>query len=126
MAESDKWIAVVGPCASGKSTLVTKLREHNVPTRMPAQEHSYIPDMWNRIVHPEVLIYLDADDETLRSRRSGLTDEYLARERELLQHAREHADLVIDTSDLTPDEVLDRTRTWLKKNIETRDTDSHI
>ena len=86
---------------------------------MPAQEHSYVPDMWDQIVHPEVLIYLDADDETLRRRRSGLSDEYLARERERLQHAREHADLVIDTSDLTPDEVLDRTRTWLKENIQT-------
>lgn len=118
MSQPDKWIAVVGPCASGKSTLVTKLRDLNVPTRMPAQEHSYVPDMWDRIVHPDVLIYLDADDETLRQRRSGLTDEYLSRERERLQHAREHADLVIDTSTLTPDEVLECARTWLNQNIQ--------
>lgn len=121
MPEPDRWIAVVGPCASGKSTLVTKLRELNLPTRMPAQEHSYVPDMWDRIVHPEILIYLDADDETLRRRRAGLTEEYLARERERLQHAREHADLVIDTSDLTPGEVLDRTRAWLEENVHPRD-----
>lgn len=117
MSESDKWIAVVGPCASGKSTLVTKMRNLDIPTRMPAQEHSYVPDMWDRIVHPEVLIFLDADDETLRQRRSGLTDEYLTRERDRLAHARKHADLVIDTSDLTPDEVLERVRAWLARHI---------
>jgi chloramphenicol 3-O-phosphotransferase len=99
-------IAVVGPCASGKSTLTAALRAAGYEARMPAQEHSYVADMWRRLVDPDVLIYLDITYEALLARRPHFGEpEYLAREKARLRHARAHADLVVDTSQLTADEV---------------------
>ena len=99
-------VAVVGPCASGKSTLTAALRAAGYEARMPAQEHSYVADMWRRLVDPDVLIYLDITYEALLARRPHFGEvEYLAREKARLRHARAHADLVVDTSQLTADEV---------------------
>ena len=39
-------IAVVGPCASGKSTFAKALKAAGYEARHPAQEHSYVPNMW--------------------------------------------------------------------------------
>ncbi len=99
-------VAVVGPCASGKSTLVKALREAGYEARHPAQEHSYVPDMWLRLVDPDVLIYLDVTYEALLARRPTFGErEYLEREKARLAHAREHADLVVDTSGMTSEAV---------------------
>ncbi|MBP9503378.1 MAG: hypothetical protein KBF17_14555, partial [Candidatus Promineofilum sp.] len=46
-------VAVVGPCASGKSTLVAALRAAGYDARHPAQEHSFVKDMWRRRVDPD-------------------------------------------------------------------------
>lgn len=113
--ESDIRIAVVGPCASGKSSLAAALRMPDITVKTPAQEHSHVPDMWRWLTQPDILIFLDADDDVLRSRRRTLTDTYLKRERERLAHAREHADLVLDTSRLSSEEVAARVRAWLAK-----------
>lgn len=109
-------IAVVGPCASGKSTLVERLRAEGWDARMPAQEHSGVPDMWRKLLAPDILVALDARDEVLQARRPDvdLASSYLATERERLAHARAHADLLIDTSDLSPDEVYTRLMEWLQ------------
>jgi len=117
MSPSRLRIAVVGPCASGKSTLVGRLRAEGWDARMPAQEHSYVPDMWKRLSQPDVLIYLDADNEILRRRRPGdaLNDAYLARERKHLAHARAHADLILDTTHLTPEEVYQRVMQFIRE-----------
>ena len=102
-------VAVVGPCASGKSTLTAALRAAGYEARMPAQEHSYVPDMWRRLVDPDVLIYLDISYEALLARRPHFGEpEYLEREKARLAHARAHADLVVDTSELTAEEVRQR------------------
>ncbi len=102
-------VAVVGPCASGKSTLVAALRAAGYEARHPAQEHSYVPDMWQRVVDPDVLIYLDISYEALLARRPHFGErEYLEREKARLAHAWEHADLVVDTSELTAEEVRQR------------------
>ena len=100
-------IAVVGPCASGKSTLVKALREAGYEARHPAQEHSYVPDMWRRLVDPDVLIYLDLSHEAYRQRRpkDDAGPEYLEMQRARLAHAREHADLKIDTSEMSDTDV---------------------
>ncbi len=100
-------VAVVGPCASGKSTLVAALRAAGYDARHPAQEHSYVPDMWRRLVDPDVLIYLDLSYETYRARRphDDAGPEYLDMQRARLAHAREHADLIIDTSEMGAEEV---------------------
>ena len=52
-------IGVVGPCAAGKTTLVAALREMGYNVRHIAQEHSYVPYMWQRLAKPDLLIYLD-------------------------------------------------------------------
>ena len=99
-------VAVVGPCASGKSTLTAALRAAGYEARQPAQEHSYVPDMWLRLVDPDVLIYLDISYEALLARRPHFGErEYLEREKARLAHARAHADLVVDTSALAAEAV---------------------
>jgi nicotinamide riboside kinase len=99
-------VAVVGPCASGKSTLTAALRAAGYEARQPAQEHSYVPDMWRRLVDPDVLIYLDISYEALLERRPHFGEqEYLEREKGRLAHARAHADLVVDTSALAAEAV---------------------
>mgnify|MGYP001457165877 FL=1 len=108
-------VAVVGPCASGKSTLTAALRAAGYDARQPAQEHSYVPDMWRRLTDPDVLIYLDVSYEALLARRPNFGErEFLERERARLAHARAHADLVIDTSALTAEAVLARVVGFLK------------
>jgi thymidylate kinase len=108
-------IAIVGPCASGKSTLVQALQERGYNAREVVQEHSYVPTMWQRITQPDLLVYLDVSWETARQRRptgagSGWWDELARR----LRHARQHADIYILTDELSPQEVLDRTLALLE------------
>ena len=55
-AESRK-IVVVGPCAAGKSTLVTALRELGYDAHVSGQEHSEIAMLWQHS-QPDVLIAL--------------------------------------------------------------------
>ena len=109
-------IAVVGPCASGKSTLAAALRAAGYEARQPAQEHSYVPDMWQRLVDPDVLIYLDISYEALLARRPFFGDQaYLEQEKARLAHAREHADIVIDTSEMTAEGVWAAVATFLER-----------
>jgi len=100
-------VAVVGPCACGKSTLVAALRAAGYEARHPAQEHSYVPDMWRRLVDPDVLIYLDLSYETYVARRphGDLGPWFIAEQKRRLAHARAHADLVLDTNEMTAEEV---------------------
>jgi GTPase SAR1 family protein len=110
-------VAVVGPCASGKSTLVDALRAAGFDARHPAQEHSFVPDMWQRLVKPDVLIYLDVDYPAYRARRPhhdpGLA--YLAEQHRRLTHAEQHADLKIDTSEKTAEAVRDEVLGFLDR-----------
>lgn len=108
-------IKVVGPCAAGKSTLTDRLRQLGYNARQIAQEHSDVPDMWRRIDPPDILIFLDASDETLLQRRPSATlAAILPRERQRLAHARAHADLIVETDNLTPEEVLERVVAFLR------------
>lgn len=102
-------VAVVGPSAAGKSTLVAALREAGYAARHVAQEHSYVPDMWQRIHPPDVLIYLDVSYEATRARRHvSWGPERREEEVVRLAHARRHADLVVDTDALSAAEVRER------------------
>ena len=101
-------VVVVGFCASGKTTLVDALTERGVDARAVAQEHSIVRDLWNHS-EPDVVIFLDVDIEHIRERR-GNPDwpEWIYElQRERLAAARERADLVVDTSALTADELVD-------------------
>jgi GTPase SAR1 family protein len=90
-------IVVVGPCASGKSTLVERLRAAGLDARASGQEHSAVRDLWAKL-EPDLLVALDIDLETLRARRSPhWPEDIYLRQRERLRHAFEVADLVIDT-----------------------------
>ena len=108
-------IGIVGPCGSGKSTLVAGLEKHGYRCRHIAQEHSYVKTMWQVITNPDVLIFLECSFENSTSRRKlnwlpADHEEQLRR----LSHAREHADIVIDTNQITPGEVLAQALTQLK------------
>jgi len=102
-------IALVGPCASGKSALASGLRAAGVgcEIRQPAQEHSYVANMWQRMTRPDLLIYLDVNFEHTRARRpkNHGGPGRLAEQTERLAHARAHCDFYVDTSGLTPQEV---------------------
>lgn len=100
-------IGVVGPCGAGKSSLVAGLQARGFRVRHIAQEHSYVPDMWKRISNPDILIYLDVSYEnTVVRRRLDWTYEEFAEQLRRLRHARQHADLVLDTNPLTFIEVI--------------------
>lgn len=101
-------LAVVGPCSSGKSLLARALKARGLVVRQPAQEHSYVPDMWRRLSRPDILIYLDVNYPTARRRRPHHDGgpQRLAEQHMRLAHARAHCDFYLDTSPLTPNEVL--------------------
>lgn len=102
-------VAVVGPCASGKSVLVARLRAAGYDAWQPAQEHSFVPDMWRRLIRPEALVYLDVTLRTILSRRrTDFSQAYLDEQHRRLAHARAHCDLYLSTEDLSEQEVLER------------------
>ena len=107
-------IGVVGPCGSGKSTLVAGLEKNGYTCRHIAQEHSYVPDMWQLITRPGILIYLNASFavSTARAKLNWLEKDH-AEQLRRLSHARTHANLLIETDDLTPEGVLQRALDFL-------------
>jgi cytidylate kinase len=108
-------IAVVGPCASGKTALVERLQNLGYEIRECAQEHSNVPTMWRRISQPDVLIYLDASLAAIAGRRSiDWGAGYLAELNRRLSHARQHCDLYIQTDGLSEEEVLERALEFLR------------
>jgi broad-specificity NMP kinase len=100
-------IAVVGTCASGKSTLVAALRSHGFDAIAVAQEHSGVPELWNH-ANPDMVVYLDVGLHIVRERRSPTWSEviYLA-QRERLQNAWNAADIIIDTSSASPEQSVE-------------------
>ena len=91
-------VVIVGPCASGKSTLAARLKEDGFDVHVSGQEHSGVRDLWATL-DPDVLIALDVDLDTIRQRRSPYWSEYIYRaQRERLKSAFDSADLVIDTT----------------------------
>jgi hypothetical protein len=111
-------IKVVGPCASGKSTLATGLRRRGYDAASAAQDHSFVPDMWRRLNPPDLLIYLDVTLKTARRRGRvgyGWDQDYLDKQHERLRHARAHCDLYLPTDGLSEDEVLAQVIVFLDK-----------
>ena len=107
-------IGIVGPCAAGKSTLIKNLADYHLDVHQIVQEHSYVADMWQRIAHPDRLIFLDASYPVTveRQQLDWTMDDYLEQHRRL-RHARLYADLYLDTDPLSPQEVADQVLRFL-------------
>jgi len=108
MNDEEPVIGVVGPCAAGKSTLVSDLRSRGYQARHIAQEHSYVQDMWKQISNPDILVYLDVSFE-ISIMRTGSNWSRVIYEKQVqrLLHAKQHADLYINTNDLSPEQVIE-------------------
>lgn len=101
-------IIIVGPCGAGKTTLVRDLERHNVHARQVSQEHSFVPDMWQKLAHPDLLIFLDASFSTCKTRKrfDWTPDDYNEQKRRL-RHARQHCDIYVQTDGRSPSDVLE-------------------
>lgn len=71
--------------------------------------------MWQKISNPDILIFLDASFPVSTARRQlnwqkKEHDEQLRR----LDHARQHAHLLIDTDSLSPEQVLQEVLDYLQ------------
>jgi len=105
--DSDPLIGLVGVCASGKSTITSQLRALGIRAKPIAQEHSYVADMWRRITHPEILVFLDASyAETIARKRLNWNEVEYQEQHRRLAHARRYANLYIFTDGLTPADVI--------------------
>lgn len=109
-------VGLVGVCTSGKTTLGTRLKAQGYHVRHIAQEHSFVKDMWQRIAKPDMLIFLDVSYEVSKQRRSmdWTQADYNEQQRRLM-HAREHADLHIQTDLLNAEEVEAQALAFLKE-----------
>ncbi|MBN1485708.1 MAG: hypothetical protein JXA37_13425 [Chloroflexia bacterium] len=116
MGQRAAHIAIVGVCASGKTVLAEALRLHGYDARTPAQEHSYSPKMWRSRSRPGLLIYLDAEPDTInhRLRRADWNEELVAEQRRRLADARAHCDLYLPTDGLSEAQVLERVLAFLE------------
>jgi guanylate kinase len=112
-------IGIVGPCSAGKSTLINGLKDNGIQAKHIAQEHSYVPDMWKRIGKPGILIYLDVSYLiSMKRRRMDMGEKEFSEQVERLTHAKDHADLYLNTDILTPSEVLTQVLEFLRGNNE--------
>ena len=100
-------IGVVGPCGAGKSSLVAGLKSQGYHIKHIGQEHSYVPDMWRRLTNPDLLIYLDVSYEnTILRRKLDWSYEEYSEQLRRLHHARQYADLYLDTNSMTTIDVI--------------------
>jgi dephospho-CoA kinase len=100
-------VGVVGPCGAGKSSLVAGLKHRDYQIRHIAQEHSYVPDMWKRLTKPDILIYLDVSYEnTIIRRKLDWTFVEYSEQLQRLRHAKQHADLYLDTNTMQLEDVI--------------------
>ena len=115
-SEEGPGIIIVGVCASGKSSLVRRLRSLGYDARQCAQEHSHVPTMWQRLSQPDILICLDAGAETINRRhdRADWNEKLVDEQRRRLAHARQAADLFLVTDDLSEEEVLEKVVAFLR------------
>lgn len=103
----DLLIGIVGPCSAGKTSLADGLKRLGFNARHIAQEHSYVPYMWQHISQPDILIFLDVSFKESQKRRT-LNWNYsdYEEQQKRLAHARQHANLTINTNDLSITEIL--------------------
>lgn len=119
-------MGVVGPCAAGKSTLTAGLRQRGYQAKHIAQEHSYVPDMWQRLTRPDILIYLHVSYLfSMQRRLLNWTEEEFNEQLHRLRHARQHANLFIDTNPLSAQEVLQQVLSFLTSTVDHSPSSPH-
>lgn len=107
-AGTEPRVVIVGVCGSGKTLLAEGLTGLGYDARSVSQEHSLVPGLFLNN-SPDIVIYLDARDETVASRkRTGWEPRQLADQRRRLKLARERADIHINTDGLSPGQLLAR------------------
>lgn len=117
-------VAIVGVCASGKTTLVKGLREAGIDAYNVAQEHSCIKKFWNR-KKPDLLVMIDATLSAIKKRRFVTWDEKrLEIQHERLRDARENANLYIQTDELSREEVLQTIITFIRGKNDVKDNNT--
>ena len=98
-------IAIVGVCASGKTTLVAGLRKTGYDAYNVAQEHSCVHNFWAK-KNPDLLVMIDATLPAIHKRRLVYWGEdRLVTQHKRLADAKAHADLYIQTDELDAEAV---------------------
>jgi hypothetical protein len=110
-------IVVIGPCASGKTSLSTRLQRLGYDAHACGQEHSDIPTLWDH-QHPDVVIGLAIELSTLRARRRSETwpDRLYAVQHDRLKSGYARADLILDCDDIDQETVLTSVVDWLDRH----------
>jgi hypothetical protein len=116
MSSTKLRIGVVGPCKSGKTTLVRGLQLAGYDAIQIAQEHSFAPRMWRQIAKPDVLVYLHCSFPTTVARGLGWLETEFDEQQPRLVHARRHADIEIITDALNPKQVLAKVVGFLQES----------
>lgn len=106
-------IGVVGPCKSGKSTLVRGLQQAGYEATQIAQEHSFAPSMWQQIGKPDILIYLHCNYESTLARGIQWMQSEYEEQLPRLTHARKNANLQITTDSFSPAQVLEQVQKFI-------------
>ena len=114
-ANEEFLIGIVGPCGAGKTSLTEGLNALGYATRHIAQEHSYVKDMWKRLTNPDLLVFLDVSYHVSQERRPMNWNEAdFAEQQRRLSHAREHANLYLNTDDLGIQGILEQVLEFIK------------
>jgi len=115
MTTAKPLVGIVGPCGAGKTTLAEGLKREGVNARAISQEHSFVPDMWQRLTKPDLLIFLQASHPVGGMRRKmDWTPKEWEEQQRRLRHARVHTDLYLDTDDLDITQVLEQAMSFLR------------
>jgi ABC-type cobalamin/Fe3+-siderophores transport system ATPase subunit len=112
-------VGIVGPCGSGKTTLIRllQIRRTDLELHHIAQEHSYVPTMWKKIVSPDILIYLDVSfSEATNRRRLNWSQSEFQEQISRLGDAKNHADFILQTDMLSATEVADRVSDFIDQS----------
>lgn len=98
------------------------LRKLGWDARQIAQEHSNVPDMWQVLARPDILVYLEASFEVCTERkRFNWTRQEYRKQLDRLHHARTHSDIHVKTDDISAVEVLQRVTNALEPSRRAND-----